>query len=100
MPRVDVTLDAQADLREIWTFVARDSVIQADRLLSRFAEKFQHLAVHPGYGRARPELAAGCRSHPFGKYCFYFSQTADGILLLRVLHSARDIRQLEFPKHS
>ncbi|MBL9131176.1 MAG: type II toxin-antitoxin system RelE/ParE family toxin [Verrucomicrobiaceae bacterium] len=98
MPRVDLTLDAQADLKEIWEYVARDSVFQADRLLSRFEEKFHHLATHHGYGRPRPELAAGCRSHPFGNYCFYFRSTEDGILLLRVLHSARDIRRIEFPK--
>ena len=98
MSRVDLTLDAQADLKEIWDYVARDSVFQADRLLSRFEEKFIHLANHRGYGRPRPELASGCRSHPFGNYCFYFRQTKDGILLLRVLHSARDIRRIEFPK--
>jgi toxin ParE1/3/4 len=99
MPLVDVTLDAQADLKEIWAFVARDSVMQADRLLNRFQETFQYLASHQGYGRARSELSPGCRSHPFGKYCFYFRTTNDGILLLRVLHSARDIRQIEFPKN-
>lgn len=98
MPRVDLTPDAQTDLKEIWEYVPRDSVFQADRLLNRFAEKLQHLAAHSGYGRPRPELATGCRSHPFGAYCFYFRQTEEGMLLLRVLHSARDIRQIEFPK--
>jgi toxin ParE1/3/4 len=98
MPRVDLTLDAQTALKEIWDYVPRDSVFQADRLLSRFEEKFIHLANHRGYGRPRPELAVGCRSHPFGNYSFYFRQTKDGILLLRVLHSARDIRPVEFPK--
>ncbi|MBE7493653.1 MAG: type II toxin-antitoxin system RelE/ParE family toxin [Verrucomicrobiaceae bacterium] len=98
MPRVDLTPDAQNDLKEIWDYVARDSQVQADRLLRRFAEKFEHLTVHRGYGRPRPELAKGCRSHPFGSYCFYFRQTEEGILRLRVLHSARDIRQIEFPK--
>ena len=98
MPRVDLTLDAQADLKEIWEYVARESVFQADRLLGRFEEKFHHLASHHGYGRPRPELATGCRSHPYGNFCFYFRQTEDGILLLRVLHAARDIRRIEFPK--
>lgn len=100
MPRVDLTPDALADLKEIWSYVARESVFQADRLLSRFDDKFRHLATHPGYGRPRPELAAGCRSHPYGNFCFYFRQIEDGILLLRVLHSARDIRLIEFPKES
>ena len=97
MPRVDLTLAAQSDLNEIWDYVALDSVLQADRLLSRFSLKFDHLAHHQGLGRPRPELARNCRSYPLGKYCFYFRPTDDGILLLRVLHSARDIRQLTFP---
>ncbi len=97
MPRVDLTLDAQADLREIWGYIAQDSVLQADRLLSRFSLKFDYLANHDGLGRPRPELAQNCRSYPLGKYCLYFRPTEDGILLLRVLHSARDIRQITFP---
>jgi toxin ParE1/3/4 len=97
MPRVDLTLAAQSDLREIWEYVATDSLLQADRLLSRFSQKFDHLALHPELGRPRPELAQHCRSFPLGKYCFYFRPTEDGILLLRVLHSARDIRQISFP---
>ncbi|MCX6855649.1 MAG: type II toxin-antitoxin system RelE/ParE family toxin [Verrucomicrobia bacterium] len=70
MPRVDLTIDAQADLREIWNYIAQDSVFQADRLLARFSLKFDYLACHRGLGRPRPELAKSCRSYPLGKYCF------------------------------
>lgn len=98
MPRVDLTLDAQSDLKEIWNYIAEDSVSQADRLLGRFSLKFDYLASHHGLGRPRPELAQGCRSYPLGKYCFYYCPTENGILLLRVLHSARDIRQISFPQ--
>ncbi|MDB6137154.1 MAG: hypothetical protein JWO94_226 [Verrucomicrobiaceae bacterium] len=48
-------------------------------------------------GRSRPELAGNCRSYPFEKYCFYYRPFEDGLELLRVLHSARDIRQALFP---
>ncbi len=96
MSRVDLTRSAEADLIEIWDHVADTSVIQADRLLNRFAAKFSHLADHPGLGRPRPELAPDCRSYPLGKYGFYYRPTDEGILLLRVLHSARDIRRLRF----
>ncbi len=47
-------------------------------------------------GRPRPELTAKYRSFPFGKYCFYFRPLEDGIEVLRVLHSARDIGKIEF----
>jgi toxin ParE1/3/4 len=97
MPRVDLTPAATEDLKEIWNHISQDSVFQADRLLGRFSLKFDYLAIHSGMGRPRPELAADCRSYPLGKYCFYYKAADDGILVLRVLHSARDIRQISFP---
>jgi toxin ParE1/3/4 len=97
MPRVDITPAAVEDLEEIWNHISKDSVFQADRLLGRFSLKFDYLAIYPGLGRPRPQLAADCRSYPLGKYCFYYRPKDDGILLLRVLHSARDIRQIAFP---
>lgn len=98
MAQVDLTLVARLDLREIWDYIARDSHYQADRLIERFTLKFEYLARHTGLGRPRPELADGCKSYPFGNYCLYFRVTEEGILVLRVLHSARDIHQIEFPE--
>jgi toxin ParE1/3/4 len=42
-------------------------------------------------GRARPELAAEVRSHPFRRYVIFYLPMNDGIDVVRVLHSARDI---------
>jgi toxin ParE1/3/4 len=98
MPRVDLTTVAQFDLKEIWTYIAQDSEFQADRLLSRFWEKFHYLARFNTVGQPRPELSKNCRSFPFGKYCFYFRPHEDGILILRILHSARDLEQMAFPE--
>ena len=89
---------AKADLRDIWDYIAEDSQLQADRLLNRFRAKLEHLAKWNTIGRPRPELAKNCRSYPFGKYCFYFRPIEDGIEVIRVLHSARDIHQIEFPE--
>jgi toxin ParE1/3/4 len=97
MAKVEYSPDAKADLREIWDYVSADSQIQADRLIERFREKLGHLARWTGLGRPRPEFTRGCRSYPFGKYCFYFRPIVDGIEVLRVLHSARDLDQIEFP---
>lgn len=87
-----------ADLGDIWHYVANDSTIQADRLLARFRAKLEHLARWNTLGRPRPELSPRCRSFPIGKYCIYYRPTDDGIELLRLLHSARDIRQIQFPE--
>jgi toxin ParE1/3/4 len=40
---------------------------------------------------AREELAASLRSFPFGRYVIYYVPIEDGIDVVRVLHSARDI---------
>ncbi len=96
MARVEYSPDAKADLREIWDYVSEDSQLQADRLIERFREKLTYLAKWNTMGRPRPELTAKCRSFPFGKYCLYFRPLEDGIEVLRVLHSARDIGKIEF----
>jgi toxin ParE1/3/4 len=42
-------------------------------------------------GRARQELAASLRSFPFGRYVIFYVPIENGINVVRVLHSARDI---------
>ena len=85
-----------SDLAEIWDFVAADSAFQADRLIRRFQTKLDYLAKSNTVGRPRPELTAKCRSYPVGKFCFYYRPTPDGIERIRLLHSARDIREIQF----
>ncbi|MBK8037317.1 MAG: type II toxin-antitoxin system RelE/ParE family toxin [Verrucomicrobiaceae bacterium] len=98
MSKVIYSTEAKADLQETWDYIAEDSPFQADRLILRVREKLEYLAKWKTMGRPRPEFARGCRSYPFGKYCFYFRPTDTGIEVLRILHSARDLEQISFPK--
>jgi len=98
MPTVIYSTESKADLRDIWDYIARDSSFQADRLILRFRAKLEYLAKWKTIGRQRPEFTTGCRSYPFGNYCFYFRPTDSGIEVLRILHSARDLDQITFPK--
>ena len=98
MARVVYSNVAKADLREIWDYVSDDSQLQADRLIERIRSKLEHLAKWNTLGRPRPEIARNCRSYPFGKYCFFFRPIDDGIEIIRVIHSARDLDQIEFPQ--
>jgi toxin ParE1/3/4 len=98
MARVVYSDIAKADLREIWDHVSDDSLLQADRLIERFRSKLAHLAKWNTLGRPRPEMALNCRSYPFGKYCFFFRPIDNGIEVIRVIHSARDLDQIEFPE--
>jgi len=47
---------AEADLTDIWVFVAQDNAVAADRLLDQLHEKCQFLAATPKAGRRRSEL--------------------------------------------
>lgn len=91
MARVTRRPQAEADVLEIWDYIAEDSVIDADRWVHRLDEKLSLWATQPLMGRTRDELAAGIRSIAFGRYVIFFQPLPDGIDVVRVLHGSRDI---------
>jgi toxin ParE1/3/4 len=91
MARVTRRPLAAVDILDIWDHIAEDSIEQADRWVDKLDEKFELMATQPLMGRAREELAAGLRSFPFGRYVIFYAPLEDGIDVVRVLHSARDI---------
>ena len=91
MPRVTRRPLAEADILEIWDYIADDSFAAADGWVDRLDEQFRVLATQPLMGRARDELATGVRSFPFGRYVVFYVPLDDGIDVVRVLHGARDI---------
>jgi toxin ParE1/3/4 len=44
------TKTARADLRALRKFIARDSIFQADRMVSRIIERVERVAQRPGTG--------------------------------------------------
>jgi toxin ParE1/3/4 len=82
---------AAADILDIWGHIAEDSIEQADQWFDKLDEKFGLIATQPLMGRARDELAAELRSFPFGRYVTFYAPIEDGIDVVRVIHSARDI---------
>ena len=82
---------AAADILDIWDHIAEDSLAQADRWVDKLDEKFKLIATQPLIGRARNELAAELRSFPFGRYVIFYMPIEDGVDVVRVLHSARDV---------
>lgn len=79
------------DLFEIWSYIAEDSVTNADRFAARIDKTFRLLARRPEIGRARPELYQDLRSFVVGKYVVFYMRVRNGIDVIRVLHGARDI---------
>lgn len=91
MPRLTRRPLAEADIVEIWEYIAEDSLAAADRWVDRLDEQLRLLAGQPMMGRARDELAPAVRSFPIGRYVVYYAPLDDGIDVVRVLHGARDI---------
>lgn len=95
-PAYRVSLPARGDLQAIWSYIARDSVAAADRMLDRFESKFAIVARQPLIGSACPELGADLRSVVEGKYVIFYRVLVDDSLveIVRVIHGARDIAHI------
>jgi len=91
MARVTRRPLAATDILDIWDHIAEDSLTQADRWVDRLDEKLRLIATQPLMGRARAEVRKDLRSFPFGRYVIFYVAIKDGIDIVRVLHSARDI---------
>ncbi len=92
MPRIRFTLSAETDLLELWVTIAEENLTAADETLDVIQATAMILGAQPEMGRARPELAEGLRSLPTcTPYLIFYLPDDDGLLVVRVLHHARDI---------
>ena len=92
MAQIKVRSLAELDLQEIWLYLSEISEEIADSILADFDQKFHLLAGNPRIGRVRPELLVNeLRSFPAGKYIIFYLPLSDGIDVVRVLHSRREI---------
>lgn len=85
------TPEATSDAIEIWEYIATDNPRAADRMVDRFGEVLSRLGETPYRGRAYPQLGTGVRGLPVGRYIVFYRLVDNGIQVLRVPHSARDI---------
>ncbi len=92
MPHIRYTQSAETDLLELWLTIAEDNLVAADKSLDSIQSAVSLLAAQPEMGRVRPELADGLRSFPTRTpYIIFYVSDEDGLLIVRVLHHARDI---------
>ena len=92
MPRIRFTDSAQTDLLELWLNMAEENLVAADKSLDSIQSTATLLGAQPEMGRERPELAEGLRSFPTRTpYILFYLPEEDGLLVVRVLHHARDI---------
>jgi toxin ParE1/3/4 len=70
------------------------NVLQADSWVDNLDAKLRLMATQPLMGRAREELFPSMRSHPFGRYVIFYMPLSDGVDVVRVIHSTRDLNSV------
>lgn len=84
---------ADSDVGQIWESIAEENPDVADRVVSDIYQQVRLLAQFPSVGHRRSDLA-GKRSllfFPVGKYMIAYRNGRNGILIIRILHSARNL---------
>jgi len=97
MSRLELSPDAQQDLVDTGAEIAERSGSRetARRFLKRIMAVCDLLAANPEMGELRTEFASGCyRSFSLGNYVIYFQPAVNGVRIARILHGARDHREL------
>jgi toxin ParE1/3/4 len=89
---------AEEDLFEIWSYIADDSIREADKLIRKISETFLLLADNPRMGSRREGLAEDLRAFPVKSYMIYYRphDQMEGIVVVRVLNATQDITESRF----
>lgn len=94
MPTVKTAAAAEEDLKEIWVYVAEHDAEAASHLIKEITRRFAALRDYPQMGRAQDELLVNLRSVSIKNYIIFYQPYEDGIEIMRVLHSSRDIESI------
>jgi toxin ParE1/3/4 len=97
MADIELSAAALADLEDIYEYGAASFGIESADLYSRgFGAVFDRLRRYPRSGVTRPELGEGVRSMLYRQHRMYYIIRDAGVLVLRVIHGARDVQDLDF----
>ncbi len=91
---VKISAAAAEDLKDIWDYVARHNENAAGKLIKEISRKFILLRDNPLVGREQNKFLVGLRSFVVKNYFIFYLPLEDGIDVLRVLHSSRDIESI------
>lgn len=94
MIRVEIKAAAENDLRDIARYIAQDNPSRAVSYVRELRAKVLSLGERPMSFPARIDWGAELRSALHGKYVIVFRASADEVVVLRIIHGARDIAAL------
>jgi toxin ParE1/3/4 len=94
MARVTLTSPARDDLQAIWSHIAIDKLSAADRLIDQIYERCAIYATQPNAATPADRFQPGLRFFAVASYVVFYRPEKDGILVIRVLHRARNLEEL------
>lgn len=89
-----ITPQAEADLVEIYEYLAEQNEQAAERITREMHARIQSTAQAPLTGRPRDDLAPGLRSVVVRPYVIFFRPVAETIQVIRVLRGSRDVARI------
>ena len=93
--RFIVSPEAVDDLEEIWLHIAEDNFEAAIQVEEKLRAVIRMLGDRPGAGHRRPDLTdQPVRFWPVYSYLIVYDPEKRPIEIVRVLHGARDIREI------
>lgn len=92
--KVHITARAEADLRRLGEYIARDSLAQAEEFLHKLRGFIFNIGDYPLRHRTRPEWGGEVRAANFGSYLIIYEVQSDIVLVLRVASGRRNIAAL------
>lgn len=94
LDQINFTENAGDDIYEIWSFISLDSTRYADKTVDDLISTIRMIGNNREVGRRRDDFMIGLRLFPLKSYNIYYFPTTEGIIIYRVLHSARDASQI------
>lgn len=91
MNRYRLSRQAEQDLEDIWTYIAQQNQLAADKQIAQILNRFPMLAQFPDMGKKRDDLMKELRSFPVKPYVIYYTKITDAIEIFRILHQSRDV---------
>jgi addiction module RelE/StbE family toxin len=96
MTKIEWTRSALSDARNLRDYIARNSEAYADRFVQKIIEAVEKAAAFPLIGRRVPEANDDTiREILYRRYRIVYRVETDRILVLMVIHGARDLTQVE-----
>ena len=91
---------ARRDLQEIHDYIAKDNVVVASAFIERLHKFCRSLADTPNIGRKRNDIAPGLKGITERNYLILYQDIVGGIIIVRIFHTARDIKKIFKVRHS